>query len=142
MALSSSLLQEQVDALQQQAPRLAPLILPRGFADADLTAFLSLEAEQEAGQSAFDKALRHGAEGVQRCGVCGREGLSVTSTSGAAEKEALLEADLLRFTTFWRTDFKSRTLRLHRGLFACGLCRALRDPGRLLWSQGTCVAGL
>ncbi|KAL6748472.1 hypothetical protein V8C86DRAFT_1149179 [Haematococcus lacustris] len=62
------------------------------------------------------------------CCICGLAGTATASHRCTGDEES----STLRFTTLLQTSFATRQLSLVRAGFACGRCRAFRDPLRFL----------
>lgn len=70
------------------------------------------------------------------CAICGRPGAAICPGPDDEDGQGggMREADNLRFTAWWSTDFSSQSLVLRGAGMCCGLCRAAADTPAVIQS--------
>eukprot|EP00873_Tetraselmis_striata_P003298 jgi/Tetstr1/423562/TSEL_014235.t1 len=117
-------LQQQLEVLYSLAPRLCPVVRPKGMDDQGMAALAKREPDGNQGLQKLQMVVDAAGKTCQACAFCGHPG---EAGSGEAEYGKAADPATLQFATDWHLDFAKKTMRLHRGQFACGLCRACMD---------------
>ncbi|KIY95065.1 hypothetical protein MNEG_12896, partial [Monoraphidium neglectum] len=128
---SSAVLQGEQDTLLERLPVLSLDTTPRCIPCSNVLDFAAAaggKAERQQVAQLLAKAAA--AAAVNACEVCDRRGTPSAASSTAREED---DGDQpLAFTATTSLAFAPRRLRMLRGSFLCGRCRAARDPGLLL----------
>eukprot|EP00193_Tetraselmis_chui_P002584 CAMPEP_0177760298 /NCGR_PEP_ID=MMETSP0491_2-20121128/5194_1 /TAXON_ID=63592 /ORGANISM="Tetraselmis chuii, Strain PLY429" /LENGTH=303 /DNA_ID=CAMNT_0019276191 /DNA_START=151 /DNA_END=1062 /DNA_ORIENTATION=+ len=125
--LAPSKLQEQLNALYRTAPKLCPVVRPKGMDDQGLVALAKREPEGEQVVLQLESVLGTAAQACTCCAFCGQTGEAAVGSAAAGSTDEAIDPATLLFTTNWRLDFNRKSMQLHRAQFACGLCRACMD---------------
>lgn len=133
MAASSSELQAQQDALEEQLPVLSLNAAPRQLSCADVLAYAAAAGGKPERQEAAHLIAKAAASArVTACEICDRQGQPSTSATHAEDEEDENGPAALRFCAATSLQFAARRLRVIRGSFLCSRCRAACNPMVLL----------
>lgn len=127
MSASVSALAAQVQSLRTCCPVLLPALGP-GMGPDCLLIMAAAEGRTEAGRlhGLLEEASSRGAAASSRCCICSAPGRPFSPSSGADD------GSILRFSVLSELDFAERAIRISRGGFACGDCRAVSEPWRFI----------
>ncbi|GAX79291.1 hypothetical protein CEUSTIGMA_g6732.t1 [Chlamydomonas eustigma] len=124
MSTSIHDIQLQVDDLRRACSVLLPSINPKGVYNEDIFSISRIEGTT--GESKL-KQLLDSSPRPTCCFVCAAPGSTMSEESGSTGADSLLG-----FLTCSELDVKERTIKIARGGFACGQCRAVSDAWRVL----------